>query len=94
MERDLRAEGWGPEDCYTETAEGSNSELNGSLAAYRQLSADMAVLFARKKIQEARVGGQAVGMVSYRLIFTGSELGNIWRQMADIEKLAKQTWYP
>ena len=94
MERDLRAEGWGPEDCYTETAEGSKSELNDLLAAYRQLSADMAVLFARKKIQDARVGGQAVGMETYQLIFTGSELGNIWRQMADIEKLVKQTWYP
>jgi len=90
MERDLRAEGWGPEDCYPETAEGSKSELSDLLAAYRQLSADMAVLFARKKIQDARAGGQAV----YRLIFTSSELGNIWRQMAEIEKLVKQTWYP
>lgn len=24
----------------------------------------------------------------------GPELGNIRRQMAEIEKLAKQTWYP
>ena len=30
MERDLRADGWGPEDCYTETAEGSKPELNDS----------------------------------------------------------------
>jgi hypothetical protein len=89
MERDLRAEGWGPE-----AAEGSKPELSELLAAYRKLSADMAVLFARKKIQDARVGGQAVGMETYRLIFTGSELGNIWRQMAQVEKLVKQTWYP
>jgi len=27
MDRDLVAEGWGIEDCYPETAEGSNSEL-------------------------------------------------------------------
>lgn len=94
MERDLRAEGWGPEDCYPETDEGSKSELSDLLAAYRQLAADMAVLFARKKMQDARTGGQAVGMETYRLIFTGSELGNIWKRMEELEKLAKQTWYP
>lgn len=94
MERDLKAEGWGPEDCYPETAEGSKSELSDLLAAYRQLSGDMAVLFARKKRRNARVGCQAVGMETYRLTFTGSELGNIWRQMGEIEKLLKQTWYP
>lgn len=60
---------------------------------YRKETAG-AVLFARKRIQDARVGGQTVGMETYRLIFTGSELGNIWRQMAEIEKLVKQTWYP
>lgn len=94
MERDLRAEGWGPEDCYPETAEGSKSESSALLAAFRQLAGDMAVLFARKKIINARVGGQAVGMETYRLTFTGSELGNIWQQMEELEKMAKQVWYP
>lgn len=28
MERDLRAEGWGPEDCYPETAEGLMSDVD------------------------------------------------------------------
>lgn len=28
MERDLKDEGWGPEDCYPETAEVSKSALN------------------------------------------------------------------
>ena len=28
MERDLRAEGWGPEDCYPETAEGRKSAVD------------------------------------------------------------------
>lgn len=32
MERDLRAEGWGPEDCYPETADVSESELSDLLA--------------------------------------------------------------
>lgn len=94
MERDLRAEGWGPEDCYPETDEVSKSELSGLLAAYRQLAADMAVLFARKKIANSLVGGQVVGMETYRLTFTGSELGNIWQRMEELEKLAKQVWYP
>ena len=94
MERDLRAEGWGPEDCYPETDDGSKSELSDLLATYRKLATDMAVLFARKKIQAARVGGQVVGMETYRLTFTGSELGNIWKQMEELEKLAKQVWYP
>lgn len=35
MERDLRAEGWGPEDCYPETDEGSKSKLNDLLSAIR-----------------------------------------------------------
>ena len=94
MERDLRAEGWGPEDCYPETAEGSKSELSDLLAAYRKLAGDMAVLFARKKIVSGLAGGQVVGMETYRLTFTGSELGNIWKQMEGFEKLAKQVWYP
>jgi hypothetical protein len=67
------------------------SELSNLLAAYRQLSADMEVLFARKKIQDAGVGGQTIGMETYRLTFTGWELGNIWRQMAEIEELMGQS---
>ena len=94
MERDLRAEGWGPEDCYPGNDEGSKSELSALLAAYRKLACDMSVLFARKKILNARVGGQAVGMEAYKLTFTSSELGNIWQQMEELEKLAKQVWYP
>jgi hypothetical protein len=57
------------------------------LAAFQQLSINMEVLFARKKVSNTIVGGQVVGMETYRLIFTGAELGNIWRQMGEIEKI-------
>ena len=81
-------------DNKKQETDGNVPELSGLLAAYRKLACDMSVLFARKKIFNARVGGQVVGMETYRLTFTGSELGNIWQQMEELEKLAKQVWYP